>query len=123
MATPLGLILRYLSEKERRKALASSKVKVLGKDVVASYKIISAAVIVPVAMNVYTILFWLLIRKVSFGKRNKWKLTLLFYLLWPFYIYLMIGTSDTLIKNAKTIKSKMLFLLFESKYRMLRESR
>lgn len=50
MTVPLGLILRYLSEKERKKALASSKVKILGKDVVASYKIISAAVIVPIAI-------------------------------------------------------------------------
>ncbi len=63
MTVPLGFILRYLSEKERKKALASSKVKILGKDVVASYKIISAAAVVPIAIKIYTLTFWMLIKK------------------------------------------------------------
>lgn len=63
MNGPLALILRTYSENERRKALAGSKVKVLGKDVVASFKVIASAIILPSSVVLYTILFYLSIRK------------------------------------------------------------
>jgi len=43
------------------KALAGSKVKIQGKDVVASYKILSAMVIVPISILIYTLLFYMTI--------------------------------------------------------------
>ena len=41
---PPALACKYLSEKERVKALSASKVKILGNDVVASYRILTSLV-------------------------------------------------------------------------------
>ena len=47
LSMPVIIGLRMLGEKERKKALKSSTVKILGKDVVSSYKIMSALVVIP----------------------------------------------------------------------------
>ena len=47
MLIPLGLFLTYFAEKERRKALAGSEVKVKGVDVMASVKVVASIVIYP----------------------------------------------------------------------------
>jgi len=47
LSIPVGLMTALLAEKERKKALAGSTVKVKAVDVVASYKILVALVIVP----------------------------------------------------------------------------
>jgi glycerol-3-phosphate O-acyltransferase/dihydroxyacetone phosphate acyltransferase len=78
------LISYYYSEIERRKAVAASKVKVLGKDVVASYKIIASAIVLPTSIIIYTILFYLGIRK-RVGVKAKFY-SLLFLVLWPIYV-------------------------------------
>lgn len=63
MSFPIALLLNYLGEKERKKALANSKVKLSGKDVVASFKILSAMIVVPFAVIVYTAMFYILLGK------------------------------------------------------------
>ncbi len=50
---PLYLFSIYYTEIERKKSLAASTVKIYGRDVVASYKILSMIVIYPV----YSIIF------------------------------------------------------------------
>ena len=87
MNGPLALILRVYSERERRKAVAGSKVKVLGKDVVASYKVLASAIVVPTSILLYTVLFYFSIRKRHFARGLRSKVfTLLFLVLWPIYV-------------------------------------
>jgi glycerol-3-phosphate O-acyltransferase/dihydroxyacetone phosphate acyltransferase len=47
MLIPLALFVSYFAEKERRKALASSDVKVKGVDVMASFKVAATLVLYP----------------------------------------------------------------------------
>ncbi len=54
---PMGLISRVLARKEAKKALAKSEVKVKAQDVIASYKVIVAMIIVPVAWSIYFVIF------------------------------------------------------------------
>lgn len=54
---PMGLISRVLARREALKALAKSEVKVKAQDVIASYKVIVAMIIVPVAWSIYFGLF------------------------------------------------------------------
>jgi glycerol-3-phosphate O-acyltransferase/dihydroxyacetone phosphate acyltransferase len=54
---PMGLISRVLARREAKKALAKSEVKVKAQDVIASYKVIVAMVIVPVAWTLYFLIF------------------------------------------------------------------
>jgi len=85
---PLGLLIKFLGEKERKKALAGSSVKIKGTDVVASFKVMSSFVIFPVASLIYTLIFRLVLYY-SFGvKGTALNLTtLLFILFWPLYSY------------------------------------
>lgn len=46
--TPLGIIMNYLAEKERIKCLKASNVKVLGNDVVTSYKMVIGFILMPI---------------------------------------------------------------------------
>lgn len=123
MTIPLGLLVEILSERERLKALANSKVKILGKDVVASYKILSSFIIVPFAITIYTCMFLVGIRRFAFGKKHQFKLSLLFFFCWPIYVYFMIKSVDNFVLNAKSVKSKVLFLLFQRKYEELIKDR
>ena len=50
---PFALFLQFLSERERKKALAGSKVKISANDVVASYKILCAFVIFPLQSMIF----------------------------------------------------------------------
>jgi glycerol-3-phosphate O-acyltransferase/dihydroxyacetone phosphate acyltransferase len=69
------------------KALANSKVKILGKDVVASFKILASIIILPTSIIIYTFLFYLYIRNKPYAKGIKAKLlSLLFLFFWPIYI-------------------------------------
>jgi hypothetical protein len=47
MLIPIALFVAYFAEKERRKALATSEVKVKGVDVMASVKVAAALVLYP----------------------------------------------------------------------------
>ena len=85
---PFALLLQYLSEKERVKALAGSKVKISANDVVASYKIVCAFVVFPIMSMIYTTGFYLLMAAfVTSNVRNQVLLTFGFFLLWPIYAY------------------------------------
>ncbi|KAJ1628948.1 hypothetical protein T492DRAFT_874228, partial [Pavlovales sp. CCMP2436] len=58
---PLLVVTRYVSENERAKALKGSTVKVTGRDVVATYKVLISLIMTPVLHIVYTSLVWRLI--------------------------------------------------------------
>ena len=85
---PIALLLQYLAENERRKALAGSKVKIAANDVVASYKILCAFVILPIHALFFTTGFYFIISGflTSFPKYQA-LLTLAFFLIWPIYAF------------------------------------
>ena len=88
---PFALFLQYLAEKERKKALAGSKVKISANDVVASYKILCAFVIFPLQSMITTAVFYILIsRFFTSDPLHQGLLTLGFFLLWPAYAYSII---------------------------------
>jgi glycerol-3-phosphate O-acyltransferase/dihydroxyacetone phosphate acyltransferase len=55
--SPLGLIARFLSNREAKRALSKSEVKVKAQDVLASHKVIVAMAITPIAWTVYFLVF------------------------------------------------------------------
>jgi glycerol-3-phosphate O-acyltransferase/dihydroxyacetone phosphate acyltransferase len=57
---PLGLISRFMAKREAKRALQKSEVKVKAQDVLASYKVLVAVFLVPVAwfMYVFTFAVW-----------------------------------------------------------------
>lgn len=71
MTIPISMLLNTYTERERVKALANSKVKLSGKDVIASYKILASILVVPFAIGIYTILFNIAIKKWGIISKDK----------------------------------------------------
>lgn len=58
LGLPLLVVTRYVSETERLKALKSSSVKISGRDVVATYKVLISLILTPVLHVMYTAAVW-----------------------------------------------------------------
>lgn len=86
MLGPLGLLIAYQAEKERKLALAGSDVKVKGTDVMASYKALSCFLMYPVYLTVFTSFFYYICDyhlELSFFQSVQ--LSMIFALLFPVY--------------------------------------
>lgn len=59
MLIPIGLIVSFVAEKERRQSLATSVIKVKGTDVMASVKVRASLVLYPVYCLVSTLMFFI----------------------------------------------------------------
>ncbi|EAS02043.2 glycerol-3-phosphate O-acyltransferase (macronuclear) [Tetrahymena thermophila SB210] len=121
---PFGLLLNYLSEKERIKCQRESKVKVLGKDVVASYKLILAIVILPIQFFLLALLFFLigpLFISSMYGHRLLY--TSIFCIIYPTYNYIMILSTDRLWMHSKNLAGKFNCLFNEQQYLTLKAIR
>lgn len=90
---PIAGIAKYLGQKEAKKALAGSNVKVEGKDVIASYKIIIGFVLVPLAYLIYS-----LIVSYYYG----FKMGFLFFCILPFFSYASIRMMEQEVLLYKT---------------------
>lgn len=92
---PFALFLQYLAEKERKKALAGSKVKISANDVVASYKIVCAFIVFPIQSMIFTVGFYFLIAAfVTSDIKYQALITLGFFLIWPIYAYSTINSIN-----------------------------
>jgi len=99
--TPAVLILNHLANKERIKVcahnlqakypqcLSKSKVKISGKDVVASYKVKMGVIIFPATAIAINFLLYFLLRSIWFKKESKESIVLcsLYILFYPIYAY------------------------------------
>lgn len=92
----IGLLLRYLAEKNRIKEAEAFPNPCL--DVVASYKILTALVIFPVAGLLYYLFFYLIMRFYVFpndpARYNNF--TIYFIILWPIYTFCNTSLSTAL---------------------------
>jgi glycerol-3-phosphate O-acyltransferase/dihydroxyacetone phosphate acyltransferase len=61
LGLPLLAMTRYFSENERVKALKTSTVKITGRDVLATYKVLISLVFTPVLHVCYTAIVWRLV--------------------------------------------------------------
>lgn len=57
--SPIFAVTKYISQRKAREALAGSLVKLSGKDVIATWKLLTALVIVPLLFLVYTVRFFI----------------------------------------------------------------
>jgi len=124
MNAPLGFIIRILSEKQRRKALAGSDVKVKGIDVIASHKVICSLVAYPIAWVVWTIGFRLLLIYFHLV-RGRWLnlVTVVYFILWPLYCYGMVKSADFAKRHFRSVKARFVLVFFRSRVNQLKETR
>lgn len=96
MLTPLGMLNSYLAEKARRQALATSSVKVVGVDVMASKKLTTTMVLYPVLCFGFTLFFFLVLGKFDITFLERMLCTFAFFVLFPLYSYICILSRDRL---------------------------
>eukprot|EP01015_Nassula_variabilis_P011609 TRINITY_DN1940_c0_g1_i8.p1 TRINITY_DN1940_c0_g1~~TRINITY_DN1940_c0_g1_i8.p1 ORF type:complete len:235 (-),score=24.81 TRINITY_DN1940_c0_g1_i8:73-777(-) len=110
---PIGLIIRRLSEKERKKALASSEVKITGKDVVASHKVVTSFIIFPPAFFLFFTIHHFFMKYILNDAQDKYVryYDALFLVWWPFYLYTMLIAGDELKYHLQAIRAKLVLTL------------
>jgi glycerol-3-phosphate O-acyltransferase/dihydroxyacetone phosphate acyltransferase len=105
---PIGLIARYISLKEQQKALANSKVKIAGRDVLLSKKIIVCMIGVPVLWFFYLFLvIWL----------TNWYFSSIFllFLSCPLFSFFGVRSVEAGMIELKTIRP-LFYRLLPQKY-------
>lgn len=119
------MIIRHLSEKERKKALASSEVKVTGRDVVASHKVVTSFIIFPPAFFLFFAFHHFIMVYLLDDKREVYaKYYDAFFLVWwPFYLYTMLIAGDELKSHLETIRAKLILLFVVGKLSELKNLR
>lgn len=87
MMTPLASIVALYAERERKKALAGSDVKVKGTDVMASVKAVSSLVFYPFYCGLFTLIFyWICRNYLELSKTKSFEFSFVFVLLFPLYV-------------------------------------
>ncbi|KAL7320181.1 Glycerol-3-phosphate/dihydroxyacetone phosphate acyltransferase, variant 2 [Mucor circinelloides] len=94
---PLIWITSYISKKKQKQALAGSSVKIAGKDVLATWKVIVAAFAAPALYGVYALFYlaYLLKRKPNLSLKAKLTRAGLVWAIQPILHYLLMRLGDT----------------------------
>lgn len=97
---PLGLLNRYLAERERVSALKRSTVKVAGVDVMASTKILSSFVLYPLTCGFFTLLlFYIQYAYSALAMKDIIVNCIWFLIFYPLYNYICVRSIDGVMGN------------------------
>eukprot|EP00300_Choanocystis_sp_HF-7_P003181 c12409_g1_i2.p1 GENE.c12409_g1_i2~~c12409_g1_i2.p1 ORF type:complete len:613 (+),score=128.92 c12409_g1_i2:50-1888(+) len=96
LAAPMVVTTRYISKKEAAKALRKSKVKLEGRDVVATWKLLVSFVMVPLMHVAYTTLCFILTRSTT--------LTITYFFMAPFVAGTSVLATERGLKEFAAIK-------------------
>ncbi|KAI8067969.1 hypothetical protein BC940DRAFT_326204 [Gongronella butleri] len=125
MNLPITLLVRYISKKKQREALAGSMVKIKAKDVIASWKVIVASIATPALYGFYSVLYlvFLVLRRPKLSLSSKMTRVTLSWIIQPILHYVMMRMGDTGFDIYKSIKPLFLALRNPEVGRLLRDMR
>jgi glycerol-3-phosphate O-acyltransferase/dihydroxyacetone phosphate acyltransferase len=123
MHWPILYLSSVISKQKAAEALASSTVKLQGKDVMATWKVLVALVVTPVLyLSYYSMFFLYLYFFTSYSSRMRWFLTLFFASICPAFGFAAVKASETGMDIIKSLRP--LFLaIFPSSTQQLRQMR
>ncbi|CAO3690864.1 unnamed protein product [Rhizopus microsporus] len=103
---PLIWITNYISKKKQRQALAGSSVKIQGKDVIASWKVIVVSIAAPTLYGIYALfyLLFLIKRRSQLSLQSKLRRAACVWAIQPILSYLLMRLGDTGLDIYKSIK-------------------
>jgi glycerol-3-phosphate O-acyltransferase/dihydroxyacetone phosphate acyltransferase len=105
LSGPVGYIADVMAKRKRKEALASSDVKLKGLDVVATWKLMAAIVLIPVALVTYTFSFGLIVYLYfGFDLIKTIFMSFLFMLFLPYYCHFSVMLYGDFIKASMTLK-------------------
>lgn len=109
---PATAVIHQISSKKAKESKLKSDVKIEGKDVLASWKLIVGLILIPTLYIFYTILFYFFISALSLdGIVGK---TALFHIFLPFLSYFTVRFQETAVESMSSIKP-LFFSIFPSK--------
>ncbi|KAI9262679.1 hypothetical protein BY458DRAFT_515082 [Sporodiniella umbellata] len=122
---PLIWITNYISKIKQKQALAGSSVKISGKDVIASWKVIVVSVAAPALYGFYAMLYWLyLIRRRPFLTHlQKIQRAICVWAIQPILTYLLMHSGDTGTDIYKSIQPLFLAIRNPEAGEILRQMR
>ncbi len=110
-------LIAYLAEKERIKCVKGSKVKLFGNDVVGSYKILLASVLMPITCAIHSfLLYFILKRKTTLSAQSIMKLSVGLFILQPIYALIFVKSYDSFKRSFERLKGLFLMLFKGSFY-------
>eukprot|EP00347_Sterkiella_histriomuscorum_P005857 403355010 len=116
MLAPIATGISIYAEKERKKALAGSDVKVKATDVMASVKVLLTLIFYPFYCFGFTITFyWMCINYFEMRKTTSFELSILFFILFPIYAVLCVRSSDGIMRHYKAMTSRILAFFYTDK--------
>jgi len=102
LALPFVLVARYVSAKKAREAVAKSSVKIKGRDVIGTWKIIVALVFVPALHFFYSIMVWIL-----FG--YEWMSAYFFFM--PVISIMNFKTEENIVRVARSLRPLLMIIM------------
>jgi len=124
----LGLLVNWIAEKERQKALAKSSVKIHGYDVLASFKVVYGFVlIIVISVSLGVGYFFYSYCKFHLDTLDSLQAALfrflLFMAVWPIYFYISIVLSDRAFELLGRLHARILSILSPNKLEKLQLER
>lgn len=99
----VGGLIKFIVEKERRKALAGSSVKIQARDVIASFKIIYGIMLFPVVLGGIMMMIFGIKLYLSGSVANSLYYAFIFIVVWPWYYYLCLIFGDRAMLHLKRL--------------------
>ncbi|KAG0265433.1 hypothetical protein DFQ27_000647 [Actinomortierella ambigua] len=125
MNLPIAIVARVISEKKAKEALAASTVKIAGRDVLATWKLLVALGLMPTLYYFYAFLFFIYLRHYDLSFKTR---ILLGWAAWaciPYITYASIRFGETGIDIMRSLRPLFISILpgQESTIEELRQSR
>ncbi|ORX53972.1 hypothetical protein DM01DRAFT_266312 [Hesseltinella vesiculosa] len=109
---PMMLVVRMISLKKQKEALAGSSVKVAARDVLASWKVIVALVVFPLLYGSYSVLLMLYLWRLrGLGLKATLGWGALSFAIQPFFAYAGVRLVETGLELLKSLKPLMMAVL------------
>ncbi|KAG0243139.1 hypothetical protein BGW41_002779 [Actinomortierella wolfii] len=125
MNLPIAIVARVISEKKAKEALAASTVKIAGRDVLATWKLLVALGLMPTLYFLYAFMFFLYLRYYDISLKARLLLGWAAWACIPYITYASIRFGETGIDIMRSLRPLFISILpgQESTIEELRQSR
>ncbi|KAI8988929.1 hypothetical protein BDB01DRAFT_574944 [Pilobolus umbonatus] len=120
---PVVIVAKVISQKKAKDALKSSTVKIAGRDVLATWKILVALVLIPTLYALYSFIAFIIAIQANLEPKWRWMLPMATWTLLPFISYASLRFGEIGHDIFKSIQPTFIALLNPSGAEILRKNR
>lgn len=113
MNLPVAIVARVISNKKAKEALAASTVKIAGRDVLATWKVLVALGLMPVLYFTYSVMFFIYLRRYDMTLLHRLLTAWAAWALIPFVTYASIRFGEVGVDIFKSIRPLFLSITGE----------